>query len=794
MASVMSALGQLWVSGAGVDWKEFYSDEDRRRIALPPYPFERQRYWVDPPAAAETPRASRGGRSTGRNPNVDEWFYVPGWKRVPVAIVADSITQNPRSWLLLGDEEKLAERLSRRLVEANHSVTTVVRGERYQRLGAGRYMVNPTSRADYDLLMKELIDHGQSPAVAMHLWSLGQVTDESAVSAYRQERTAGFDSLLAFAQAVGDLALPAPMRIAVVTNDAQDVTGREQLAPARGDDPGAQPGHTAGISEPFVQVDRSRAGTERTGWRRLAARGSTACFRMSARSTETPSSSYRDGHRWVQTFSPLTLPRAKGVPGRLRAKGVYLITGGLGEIGLHMAQALAESVKARVVLTGRSGIPAREEWDAHLSARGSEDPISQRILRVRQIESLGGRVLVLKADASDRAAMEAAFAAAEEQFGPINGVIHAAGLILGDAFRPIAETDPDSCRRQFEPKVDGLVVLDELIAGRDLDFCMLVSSLSSMLGGLRYGAYSAANAFMDVMAARRNRSSRYPWLTVNWDAWLRAEDEARLKAGKTLPDGFVLSGADGVDAFRRLLSADAGVQVVVSTGDLQERLHQWVGEGLKRMETVQSVKHPRPVLQTEFVAPRTPLETTIAARLAGAARHREGRSDGQLLRARRRFVPRHPAHREAQGAARREAVGCRAVRGAASEPARRAGRRPDRGPGRGGRDRHQSIARREAARAQAAERNGDEQRPRLILMSSGTPNGTPASGIAIIGMVCRVPGAANIDEFWRNLTGGVESIRTLSREELLAAGAKEEDIDASRLRAGRCRHRWHRPL
>ncbi len=62
-------------------------------------------------------------------------------------------------------------------------------------------------------------------------------------------------------------------------------------------------------------------------------------------------------------------------------------------------------------------------------------------------------------------------------------------------------------------------------------------------------------------------------------------------------------------------------------------------------------------------------------------------------------------------------------------------------------------------------------------MSSGTPNGTSASGIAIIGMVCRVAGAANIDEFWRNLTAGVESIRTLTREELLAAGAKEEDID-----------------
>jgi acyl transferase domain-containing protein len=128
MASMMGALGQLWVHGAGVDWTEFYSAEDRRRIALPPYPFERQRYWVDPPAAAQTTAHQTKRKTVGRNPNVDEWFYVPGWKRVPVAVSADSIKQHPRSWLLLGDEEHLADRLSRRLIEANHTVTTVVRG------------------------------------------------------------------------------------------------------------------------------------------------------------------------------------------------------------------------------------------------------------------------------------------------------------------------------------------------------------------------------------------------------------------------------------------------------------------------------------------------------------------------------------------------------------------------------------------------------------------------------------------------------------------------------------------
>src|SRR5207253_5478329 len=119
-------------------------------------------------------------------------------------------------------------------------------------------------------------------------------------------------------------------------------------------------------------------------------------------------------------------------------------------------------------------------------------------------------------------------------------------------------------------------VLDDLVRDRDLDFCLLVSSLSAVLGGLGYGACASANVFLDTVARLRNRTSGFPWLSVNWDTWLRADEEARLKQSGSAPGGYVMTSAEGIEALHRILSADVGAQVVVSTGDLQRRLDQWI--------------------------------------------------------------------------------------------------------------------------------------------------------------------------------------------------------------------------
>jgi acyl carrier protein len=159
-------------------------------------------------------------------------------------------------------------------------------------------------------------------------------------------------------------------------------------------------------------------------------------------------------------------------------------------------------------------------------------------------------------------------------------------------------------------------VLDVLMQKRPaVDFVLLISSLSSVLGGLRFSAYASANAFLDAFAAWRQRTSTTRWLSINWDTWLRAEDEERIGKPGSTANEFFMTGAEGVEALSRILASDIGTQVVVSTGDLQSRIDQWLALGGAVEDEVPAAdvpRHPRPHLQTEYRAPSDSLEQTIA--------------------------------------------------------------------------------------------------------------------------------------------------------------------------------------
>ena len=98
--------------------------------------------------------------------------------------------------------------------------------------------------------------------------------------------------------------------------------------------------------------------------------------------------------------------------------------------------------------------------------------------------------------------MRNVIAEGEKIFGEINGVIHSAGIIEGRSMRTIRELSREDCQRQFQAKVYGLLVLEELFKDKEPDFCWVLSSISCILGGLGFGAYASANSFMDVLVKK----------------------------------------------------------------------------------------------------------------------------------------------------------------------------------------------------------------------------------------------------------------------------------------------------
>jgi NAD(P)-dependent dehydrogenase (short-subunit alcohol dehydrogenase family) len=219
---------------------------------------------------------------------------------------------------------------------------------------------------------------------------------------------------------------------------------------------------------------------------------------------------HRGAHRWAPAAGPVHVHPAAMPP--LRERGIYLIVGGLGGIGLSLARDLARYCAARLVLTGRSGLPPRQSWRE--LARG-DCALARRLQRVIAVEKDGGEVLAIAAEASDPAAMLAVFASAEAQFGALNGVIHAAG-VPGAAM--IARTDGDTARRVLASKVDGMRILSPLLAERQLDFVALCSSTAGLLGEPGQVAYCAANAVLDAWAHHLRRD-HVPAVSIDWGTW-----------------------------------------------------------------------------------------------------------------------------------------------------------------------------------------------------------------------------------------------------------------------------------
>ena len=148
---------------------------------------------------------------------------------------------------------------------------------------------------------------------------------------------------------------------------------------------------------------------------------------------------------------------------RLERGGVYLLTGGLGGIGLVVAEHLAREFKARLVLVSRSTLPDEAQWEAALNDAAQSEAVKQTIRKLIEIRSIAGGLMVAQGDVTNLEQMRGIVAEARRRYGKIDGVFHAAG-VLDDG--PLMLKSAESAARVLDPKVRGTLVLEEALAMR----------------------------------------------------------------------------------------------------------------------------------------------------------------------------------------------------------------------------------------------------------------------------------------------------------------------------------------
>jgi phthiocerol/phenolphthiocerol synthesis type-I polyketide synthase E len=579
---LLSGLGKLWAAGAEVRWQAVHGR--RRRLPLPTYPFERKRYWIEPNPATAPAAAERG-----KAPDLADWFFLPSWRRSLPPLPAEGDGE-PGCWLVFLDGLGLGERLAGRLEERGADIVRVIGAEGF-------------GRGDYVALLESLKTQGKSPSGAAHLLGLTEAVGEVAgPAAFRDAQRRGYYSLLHLCQALLQVFPGQEARIVAVADRLLAVGDGDEIRPERSTllaPAKAVPQERREITCKVVDVRLPRPG----GREEAALVEHLEGELLAPKAGETVIA-YRGGRRWVQSFDPVRIGAGTSFCS-LRRRGVYLITGGLGGVGLLLAGYLAREHQARLVLSGRTPLPPREQWDAWLESRGEEDPTSVRIRQLRELESFGAEVLVEAADVTDPEQARALIAAAERRFGCLHGVIHGAGVTAGPSlYRPVDEVGEEESETQFAPKVYGLYALEQALAGRELDFRLLMSSNAAVLGGLGYLTYTAANLFLDAFAASR-AGGRERWISVDWDPW--PKETKRYEGVHTALDRYAMTREESAEAFRRAIASGIDGQLVVATGDFVSRLERWV-DG-----TDQDIApaHERPQLRNRYTAPRTPLEASL---------------------------------------------------------------------------------------------------------------------------------------------------------------------------------------
>lgn len=234
---------------------------------------------------------------------------------------------------------------------------------------------------------------------------------------------------------------------------------------------------------------------------------------------------------------------AEGDEFACRPDGTYLITGGLGGVGLEVARYLVDRGARRLLLLGRRGLPPRVEWDAVQDAA-----VRTRIEAVMRLEALGATVRVLPLDICDEEAVRAALAPETLDLPPIRGVVHAAGVV-SDAL--VDKTDSEGLLRTMGAKARGAMVLHRLFAPGTLDFFTMFSSCGQIARLTGQASYAAANSFLDGLAALRHAGGHTETVSLAWAQW-RGVGMGESTAGTTIIEAEArgLGGISAAEAFR----------------------------------------------------------------------------------------------------------------------------------------------------------------------------------------------------------------------------------------------------
>lgn len=588
MKYLTEGIVRLWNYGVKIDWMSYYKAEKRKKISLPTYSFDPIKYPTEVDPFEHGINFNNNSTSSAGKQELKDWIYYPVWKNSILPFT--ELSAQKKGYLIFSIGDHLTDSIKFPLLKTGDDFVEVVIGEQYKKESKNKYIINPSEEEHYKTFVKEINKDNVVITDIIHCWSIGVNNNPIDLSEKGNTINLVYFSLVNTVKVLLQTKNLSGKRFCMLTDCLYNVIGNEEL--------NGVPSLLLGLMNVLPQEY------------------SVSCFNIDINLKESDNTVYekiaeeiknnnrdriiaiRNGKRWLQDYQKNSLPLVKE-KGVLKNRGVYLITGGLGNVGFILAKYLLEQYQAKVVVIGRkkrTEKTGKEEW----------------ISRLQQLESISNTIFYHSMDVSDLSELKAGVEDIEKKTGTIHGVIHAAGILDMNSFELVEDISFKKTSTIFLPKVKGIENIYTIFKNRPLDFVWVTSSLASILGGLSYGSYSSANLYMDHFIMSRPKELAH-WKSVQLSEMLFSNE--RIQQEKNI-NRTGLKPEEICKLFDWSLTIKNHQVITETVEDLFNRINRVY---LQKKEIYLDndhdpdaiLKKERPDLKSNFVSPETETEKML---------------------------------------------------------------------------------------------------------------------------------------------------------------------------------------
>lgn len=402
--------------------------------------------------------------------------------------------------IVFNDEKGLGDELIQKFRELGKKVVIVERGTQFEKVEEDHFKVG-YDESDYISLFQELM--GYSIKYIFHMFTIQNEQEVNTFKTFEASQQVGVYSLFHLVRAMIWNKFKSEVNLFLLSEQVNKVTGNEsrinyQYASLYG------LGKVISTEYEFIKCRSIDIDNTTTTEQILSEIRDEGTFYQVA---------YRGAERYIEEMIETDIKNFEESDLKIREQGTYVITGGVGGIGLEVAKWLTSKAKVNLALINRSIFPARDKWQEILETGASK--YHRAIEIIQAIESQGSRVECLSGNISDEEDTPMLLEDVRRRFGKINGVFHGAG-VAGNGF--IYNKTEGNLTEVLSPKIEGSWLLNEWTKQDEPDFFVMFSSINSLMGTPGQGDYTAANSFLDAFARATDKDGKR-MMAINWPSW-----------------------------------------------------------------------------------------------------------------------------------------------------------------------------------------------------------------------------------------------------------------------------------